>query len=379
MKKRDLFQFCVPMDKLHRNLLKIMPQPNGEDFHGPTRRALQASFEKLPKPDGNFVKDFQSTGFDGRVWELYLNEMFRSVGLSVEQPHDRPDFLPSNRFEESVWVEAVTANASQTIFESDAQGWWEEQDRIALKLGGPLTDKLKKKYWELPHVQGKPLVLAVADFHDDSPGFRNSVHSLERYAYGRDAVLTSTAGEEVTYIEEPIAEHTGRKSIPSGFFKLDGAENVSALLFSNAGTVAKFSRMGYLKDPVPGMVLARFGTEYDDDPKAIMPKAFAYIVEEDSEGWNDEAVVLLNPYAKHPLPEHFFGSTATSAYAEGRVQFVTYGDFIYASVTQKLLCPKGTEARHKRLLIKQLESWLAKYNKERRRMEHRVVEAHQDR
>lgn len=356
-----------------------MPQENGEDYHGPTRIALQESFDKLPKPDGNFIKDFQSTGFDGRVWELYLNEMFRSVGLSVDQPYERPDFLLSNRSGETVWVEAVTANASQVFEENQEEGESIRagQDEVAIKLGGPLTDKLKKEYWKLSHVVGKPLVLAIADFHDPSPGFRNSVHSLERYAYGLHTRLTSAVGEEVRYVQEDIARHVGRKTIPSGFFKLAGAENISALLFSNAGTVAKFSRMGFMKNPVKGMILARFGTEYDDDPKAIMPAAFAYFVDEEPEDWNDEAVILYNPYAKHPLPEAFFGNTSKDIYEGDSIRFFTFGNFIYASTTQKLVCPEKSTAAYKTLMGIELEKWLKTMDEKRREMEQRVVEAHQ--
>ncbi len=127
-KQKDLFAALVSQDKLHPNFHKIMPQPGGEDFHGPTRITLQESFDKLPKPDGNFIKDFQSTGFDGRVWELYLNEMFHSVGLGVQQPFNRPDFLLSNGIDE-VWVEAVTANASQVFTEDSTPAeLWDDQD-----------------------------------------------------------------------------------------------------------------------------------------------------------------------------------------------------------------------------------------------------------
>ena len=28
--------------------------------------------------DGNFVKDFQTAGFDARIWELYLHAYLRS-------------------------------------------------------------------------------------------------------------------------------------------------------------------------------------------------------------------------------------------------------------------------------------------------------------
>jgi len=377
--KTNLFEPLVPPDKFHSNLSKILPQPEG-DWHRPTRIALQESFDKLPKPDGNFIRDFQTTGFDGRVWELYLNEMFRSVGLSVEQPYDRPDFLLSNVRGETIWVEAVTANASQVFEEKpeEEESLWGGQDEVAIKLGAPLTDKLKKKYWERPWVTGKPLVLAIADFHDSSPGLRNSVHALERYAYGLHARLTSSVGEEVRYVEEELAKHVGRKTIPSGFFKLEGAENISALLFSNAGTIAKFSRMGFLKNPVSGMIMARFGTEYDDDPKAIMPAAFSYFVDEEVENWNDEAVVLHNPYAKYPLPDAFFGRTSFTIYENGRTAFFTHGNFIYSSVTEKLLCPEESKASYKMILALKLEHWLQNYDKARHEMEQRVVTAHRE-
>jgi hypothetical protein len=379
MKQTNLFEPLVELDKFHPNLSKILPQPEG-DWHGPTRIALQESFDKLPKPDRNFIKDFQTTGFDGRVWELYLNEMFRAVGLSVEQPYDRPDFLLSNARGEAVWVEAVTANASQVFEEkSEAEeGLWSGQDEVAIKLGAPLTDKLKKKYWERHWVTGKPLVLAIADFHDSSPGLRNSVHGLERYAYGLHARLTSSVGQEVRYVEEELAKHVGRKTIPSGFFKLEGAENVSALLFSNAGTIAKFSRMGFLKHPVPGMIIARFGTEYDDNPKAIMPAAFSYFVDEEAEDWNDEAVVLHNPYAKYPLPDAFFGRTSYTIYENGRTAFFTHGNFIYSSVTEKRLCPEKDKTFHKTVFALDLEHWLQNYDKARHEMEQQVVTAHRE-
>ena len=46
---------------------------------------------------------------------------------------------------------------------------WEEEDALAIKLGSVLWTKLNKRYWELGHVAGMPLVLAVADFHTDEP------------------------------------------------------------------------------------------------------------------------------------------------------------------------------------------------------------------
>lgn len=381
MKKRDLFTPLVAKQKLNPNFLKINPNPDGTDHHEPTRRALQASFDCLPKPDGNFIKDFQTTGFDARVWELYLSETFRSVGLSIEQPNDRPDFLVRNRRGDEVWVEAVTANASQVSAPTakSESSPWEELDDVAIKLGGPLSDKLKKKYWELPHVTGKSLVLAIADFHDPTFHLRSSVNTLERYAYGLEATLTSELGDSVTYTQEEIGVHVGRKTIPSGFFDLEGSENVSALLFSNAGTVAKFSRMGFREYPVPGMIIARFGFEYDEDPVAILPAYFSYFVDDEPEAWFEELVVLMNPKAKHPLPEMFFGPVATATCENKEIVFHTYGRFIYSSLTQKVLCPDSRKSLHKRLISLQLEERFQSIAKQRPTIEQEVIRAHRTR
>ncbi|RWJ58980.1 MAG: hypothetical protein EOR33_31850 [Mesorhizobium sp.] len=49
--------------------------------------------EKLVDVDGNFVEQFQSTGFDARTFELFLNTMFAEQGHEVVRDYDRPDFL----------------------------------------------------------------------------------------------------------------------------------------------------------------------------------------------------------------------------------------------------------------------------------------------
>ena len=47
----------------------------------------------------------------------------------------------------------------------------------------PLFTKLNKKYWELPHVAGKPLILAIQDFHTAGALMTSDV-PLVRYLYG---------------------------------------------------------------------------------------------------------------------------------------------------------------------------------------------------
>jgi hypothetical protein len=42
--------------------------------------------------DGNFVEQFQTRGFDARIWELYLFAAFREMNYGIERVHAVPDF-----------------------------------------------------------------------------------------------------------------------------------------------------------------------------------------------------------------------------------------------------------------------------------------------
>ena len=43
--------------------------------------------------DGNLVEQFQTTGFDARMWELYLFAVLTEANVVVARPHAAPDFL----------------------------------------------------------------------------------------------------------------------------------------------------------------------------------------------------------------------------------------------------------------------------------------------
>jgi hypothetical protein len=168
-RRHNLFSPAAKAERLHGNFKVVA----GYEAYEPARETLSAAFRLLPSPDPNFIKDFQTTGFDARIWELYLAAYFNSVGLSIEQPHDRPDYLLS-RHADRVWVEAVTANPTQLATPSQPEGYWEAQDSVAIKLGSALWSKLNKRYWDLPHVRAMPFVLAIEDFHGASP-IRDSI------------------------------------------------------------------------------------------------------------------------------------------------------------------------------------------------------------
>ena len=67
-KKLEILAPCVADDKLHPNF-KILAE---SDSYSPARGIIKELSFAFTDLDGNYRKDFQTTGFDGRLWELYL-------------------------------------------------------------------------------------------------------------------------------------------------------------------------------------------------------------------------------------------------------------------------------------------------------------------
>ena len=143
-------------------------------------------------PDGNFIKDFQSTGFHARVFELACYAYLAEGGIAIDRSFERPDFLASKsgvRFA----LEAVTANPrSGSPTDVSLQQLRDLPlteilskcgDEFPIRVGSPLTSKVRKAYWKLPQCEGLPLVLVIGPFHE--AGSQMYVdESLARYLYG---------------------------------------------------------------------------------------------------------------------------------------------------------------------------------------------------
>jgi hypothetical protein len=219
----------------------------------PAKRMISEIMHHFKDIDGNFVEQFQSTGFDARLWELYLYNFFVEEGFEFNREHYAPDFF-LNKFEDNIFVEAVIVGRkadnppryfkalpdiklSEDIIEAN-------KDEMPLRFGSPLFSKLQKQYWDLPHVTGNPLILAIADFHDDQSMLWSST-ALMRYLYGVDNNYYYVDNKLV--IETvPIVSHVkpSGTSVPSGFFFQPETENISAVISSASGTISKFNRLG---------------------------------------------------------------------------------------------------------------------------------------
>ena len=137
--------------------------------------------------------------------------------------------------------------------------------------------------------------------------FARAVRHFFKYLYGMDHKVVSRPGEPVQIEIVKIAAHRdGDKVIPSGFFDLPEADNVSAVIFSNEGTIPKFNRMGFDFAKHSGVRMVRVGLMMDFDPSATVPAVFGFLVGDFGEEWGHGMSVYHNPNAKHPIPATFF-------------------------------------------------------------------------
>jgi hypothetical protein len=60
--------------------------------YSPARELMSAMMYCYEDPDGNFVEQFQSTGFDARLWELYIFATLTELGYAFDRAHAAPDF-----------------------------------------------------------------------------------------------------------------------------------------------------------------------------------------------------------------------------------------------------------------------------------------------
>ena len=144
-------------------------------------------------------------------------------------------------------------------------------------------------------------------------------------------------GENLIIKPTPIKEHAYKgKVVPSGFFDLELANNVSAVIFSNAGTLAKFDRMGVAAGCLPANHMYwRMGFQHNPDPNATSGIPFtANVGDEDyQEWWTQEVQVFHNPNAKFRFPFNWLLGATHHYFENGMLKSYAPQDAILSSVT----------------------------------------------
>ncbi|KTW12539.1 hypothetical protein [Sphingomonas sanguinis] len=334
-------------DALHPNFKLLIETPG----RAPARAVFRELGPWLAPSDPHFVKEFQTSQFDQRLWELYLWAVFRELGYDVTQP-EAPDFhIRSPKGEFTVEATTCAPSAGGVLAEHPDPQTPEEMkaflaDYMPMKFGGALTGKLNKKnadgesYWERGPGAGKPFVLAIADFH--KPGGDGEMGSM---TYTQEALWLYLYGHRIEWELDDgklsirtvkIDQHKFKtKTIETGFFDLPGAENISAVVFSNAGTLAKFDRMGVDAGYSPeDHRYYRVGFRLNPDPNAVIGTSFCEeVVADNEERWSDELQVFHNPNAQFPLPLEAFAGTTQHRFENGMHVSYSSGTPVLSSYT----------------------------------------------
>lgn len=305
----DFFTPVVPIEKLHPDFEKLTTR----EEYSPALELIKPMMRWYDHTDKNFIEQFQTTGFDARLWELYLFAMLVESGYALEKDSNIPDFSARCPFAQ-ICVEATSVNPSvdgrgrplpPPPVQTPEQLRAFQKHYMPIRFAGPLTTKLSKKYWERQNVQGKPLLFAIQDFHAPA-SMTLSRSALPIYLYGIDWDAHHDAVGNLVIVPKKVESHKWgtKEPVPSGFFNHPGAENVSAVITNASATVSKFTRMGVLAGFGSKRVrLIRRGMAANPAPNSAAPLYFVHDVNSPdySETWIEGLDVYHNPNAKLPL------------------------------------------------------------------------------
>ncbi|QGK75021.1 hypothetical protein [Flavobacterium sp. SLB02] len=312
---KNIYDLLVPEKNLHARF-KLLTESN---LFEPARNIIENICNRFDDKDGNFIKDFQSTGFDARLWEIYLFIFLFENNFEQIDDVNRPDFhVQKNGYdffiEASLSAEKEDERYSrefikEAVEKNDLKIQKELIDYYSIRLGSVLYSKLNKRYWELDWVKGKPLILAVTPSHNYISKFIPDAKIME-YLYGIKITSEEIGGLLLNAKNEPVEEHIHEgKTIPSNFFSQPDTENISAVIFSNNCDLHKFNRMGFEHNlSKRDLIIIRSGYEYDDSKPNAKAKDFAHQVKkgEVTENWAESLTIYHNPNAKIKLDRNIF-------------------------------------------------------------------------
>jgi len=278
---------------------------------------LNQVYLAFPNPDESWAGDCQTDNFHTRMWEAHLLACLREQGILVTQPHPSPDFHIENRRGDEAWIEAVTANPPVRYNHVNAKPTNPPEDArerflgpAALRFAKTLGSKLQKRYDRLPHVADKAFAIALADFH--APGSMVwSREALIGYLYGMHAEVIEVDGRQIASSSD-VSRLLGDTAFPAGLFRSTAHSELSAVIFTNACSIAKFNRVGVSAGALTkGLRYVRYGKFYDRTSGALEGIPFCLDITSPEyralwpqgyEPWSAELETFHNPFARHSFP-----------------------------------------------------------------------------
>jgi hypothetical protein len=263
--------------------------------------------------DGKFVREFQTT-FNGCFWELYLNAVLRERQLSIDFTFPSPDFAVTAPW--TFAMEATIAGNSPDNFPEHRRADAELPDDLnefnrqaIIRLSNSLLTKYRKfksNYAALPHVAGKPFVIALAPFH--TPNFpltcQRAIEALlfNYYIDEEDYIAGSQTDRPIPRGFLSSVQKDNQAPIELGVFQNGPMPEVSAILFSSCATWGKIRALS--QDPNPDI----FYTALRLNSKSSQPHKVKSRKRDYKETLLDGLRVYHNPEALYPLDPAVFRS-----------------------------------------------------------------------
>lgn len=293
----DFFEPAVDEARMHSSFRMLVDEPR----YSAAREIIGAMMRYHEDVDGNFVQKFQTASWDALLWELYLFATFTELGFVRVTEAPTPDFVLQS-IGGGLAVEATSINRSDTgptVVPADPDAFKDYlENYIPIRLSAALRKKLNHNppYWQQPSATELPFCIAVQDFHLGGT-MRFIVPAATEYVFGVRHWIED--GERK--IMRIGVHRYGKKRAKSGFFELEGAENVSAVIINPQGTLSKFSRLGHAAGfGDPRINIVRTGLKRNDaNADRPFPSLFKEKVGPTStEKWVEGMVVLHNPNAR---------------------------------------------------------------------------------
>jgi len=302
----DLFTPLVDQSKLHPSFVNIACGRNRYALD-----VLQDWARGFQDRDGKFVIEFQ-TSFDSSFWELYLHAVVKHFRLKVDFEHNRPDFVIVDPVQFSIEATVALNDAHTTplhnALPSDVPKNINSFNNEAIvRLSNSFSSKLSKfkgTYSSLPHVVGKPFVLAIAPF-DRAFAHLEVQRTIEALLFGyyvdeekylkKGDFSQQPQGQQI----ERVLKHNG-SPIDVGLFNSEITEGISAVIYNSTATWGKVLALS--NDPQSQSIFTAVSLNKGGvvPHKVSLPKA-SY-----SEHLIDGLRVYHNPHATHPLTPDIF-------------------------------------------------------------------------
>ena len=316
-------------------LLKEDPCGIGE------RAILNKWVEGLVDRDNKMVQEFQKT-FHASFWEFYLYACFNEAGFTLDQTHNRPDFMVTASYEFN--VEAVVANIKNDgrtesdrniqdmmdmfIPPKNQEDFYDIQNEAVIRQANAITSKMKKyekEYSTCDWVKTDiPFIIAMSSYSQVNYG-REFIYPMLTLLYGMQYIP-----EQDKYMRIREIPKLGKDvTVPVGLFTSDEYRGISAIIYSCTTTLGKLTSMSISAGYPSQNEVFNLRRDYED---TRIPFKLHRVSKEYPECLTDGLFIFHNPYAKNKLDIQCFENTNITQF------FWEEGKLVQTSNTYPIVC-----------------------------------------